>query len=680
MREVVFLSVETQARPVDGEIVSLLQADQALHAAAYRLERVRAFADAGRDGFLPQEAALLVDADACGQVRNFAACRDAIGQLITYVYGRVAGSGDSDCDIVLLTNGDPAANTLSLQVGKLLSAGISKLIAARLHLTLLQDQYTHNQRDTAMFMYWLKRSAAWQPTFYSSLNMLPWESLGEARQRTREAVVTMVRTIALSERNPLLLPDAGKQDGWLETVSVLRLDPPVEKVSRIVWNCLADRFSEDVLSHALYADALQVSKPKDFTERVRKLESFIRDTESRSLLPAYGDLLSMMPVRDPAAGMKAEDVKTPERAWQIIHEIYGEAQASRLYAQVNPSLDEMKARYQELGRQLTRELLIQTVETGQISVGTAFNAQQLLDQIGAQLVAQVEKRRNIAVGEMQFDHVLGFNTARKEAVRMAKLRHRCLTLVYASANQRLGDARRRYCADMARDAVKDAKIFLGDCLLRLESEFQRARAVRMSQPVPGASYNYRLEDAYRSWCEQSGIERVTARDLYGLFTEEIFRLPSEEAASQVCQGLAALLDERAGEAVAGIRANIDTFFAELDFRTAQLRRLGMQGDLSSKLLDFLAEQQGQCPLLYMDRADHPFRIRARALIFRTGSRESEQFAALVRSSGIEVIADAHEKGVLMVIKHAGDVLPLLLANLNNPESLLTNAAKGGDAE
>ena len=667
MRGFVLLSLKSQTLGMDGGILDLIAADQALRSATYHLEHMRILIGEGPNRFVLEERLTHIQTDACGRPLDFAGCKTAIDQLITYLYGRIVAQRDTDCDVMLLTNGEAAANIAALALGRVISTCMMKLFPIRLHMALLQDQYVHGSADAALFMRYLKVSNGWRPVYYASLNLLPWEQIGETRERTRKTVRTMVRAMTLPPANPMLLPCAG-QAGWVETVSVSRLDPPVDKVRKIIYGYLTGSFERTVLTHVMDSDALVINKSKDFANGVKLLTGQITDAERKSMLPAFSELLAMMPVRDPDDQYGPEKVTTVDQAWEALYAIYGKAQASALYARINPSLDEMKARYDEMGRALTAGLLNQAIAISQSSAKAISNVPQLIEQLGMQMLSRLEQRHAGAVDVPELSHALTLNAKKREAIRLARLRHHCLRMVYASANKRLGEARKRFCIDMTRDAVDAAKRFFTACLTRLEGDFQQMRAVRMDERSRGFSYDFRLEDAYRCWCEHSALENVTAKNLYDRFTAEVFDMDYAEAAAKVCEGLRALFDARTQGALGGILANIDSFFSELDFRAKQLRRLGMEGDLSGRLLDFLASQQGQCPLLYQDTADHPFRAAARTLIFRTeGSEEARQFADLVARNGIPVVSDSHEKGVLMAIKYAGDVLDQLLVNINNPQ-------------
>ena len=78
---------------------------------------------------------------------------------------------------------------------------------------------------------------------------------------------------------------------------------------------------------------------------------------------------------------------------------------------------------------------------------------------------------------------------------------------------------------------------------------------------------------------------------YSDFSFDAKEKSGAEAAAEICEGLRELFDARTESALGSILANIDSFFSELDFRARQLKRLGMEGDLSGQLLAFLSHQQ-----------------------------------------------------------------------------------------
>lgn len=665
MRGLVLLSIETQTQGMDEKLLEAIMADLAMRGAVCHLEHIHLILNQSQDRLLRDEKRMYVKTDRNGRVIDQLACKSSVDQLSTYIYGRLNEYDDEDCDIALLTCGDVCENIAAPQLGILISNQMSRLFPIRMHVIFLQDQYVHNDAKTLLFMRYLEIGNQFRPMYYSSLNMLPWEDIGETRQRTRKAIVTLLRATFLEKQNPLLLHLQG-ETGWVESIAVRRIDPPVDQVRKIIIDYLMERFETNVLSCALGQDAMAQGTSADISNSINQLLGFIQESERALLIPDFNELLWMMPCRNPDPQMKEDSIGTPQKAWEFIRSIYGGAQTDALYARINPNMDALKTQYQEMRAKLTQMLLRQVIKLGHDSPGIISNVPKLLDQIGTQLISQVERHKDAIMSDVVYGRFFSIKKVEREAYNMAKLRYHCMHMVYFSAVKRVKDFRKQWRLEMTRDAVEDARKFLSACLIRLQSDYQQMRAVQQSQPVKGFFYNFRLEEAYRSWCDNAAIDCVSAREFYDLFTDDILHQDYSAAAGQICEGLKQLVNDHAYKALSNIYANIDSFFLELDFRSKQLQRLGMEGDLSGRLLDFIGNQNGQCPLLLRDTADHPFRVMAKTLVFRTtGSQTAGKFASLAGQAGLPVISDPYEKGVLLVMKYAGDALKNLLVNINN---------------
>lgn len=664
MRGLLFFHVESAGQAFDDRIKTLLFADQKNHEAAYHIESVRVRIGAQEDSLQRgEEIVWNIRTGAMGDIADINKHVNLAYQLSTYLYGKIVEHGDSGCSAVFISNGEAPAGTATVQVSRLISMRLCVLYPVRIHILLLQDQFVHHDPRVARLMKQVEMSNAVQPSFYTSQYMLPWEDNGDTRENSRQTFMALVKTMMMAQADPMLLPGVGKPM-WIETAAIRRLESPVERITNVVFKYLSEHFFKNVLAPAVAYDTTAVIPPKEVKDCVRRLEGYVNDIERSTLLPTLEDLMCIMPVRNPGSSGKLDDGISVDRAWDMIFNIYGHEKGSELQHMLNPSFEELEEQYDSFGPSLAAELLRQVMQLARTS-GLDFAAvPHMIAQIGESLTKQKGQGSGFIGEEMQYEHGLFMGKEKKEAVAMAKARHFYLTTVYRAASDKLAKKRKELRAQVMQDAVNQAKLFIRNCIVLLDTEYKTMVSKYLARPVEQNCYDDHLNVAYDYWCSHtSAVQPVSAVEMYKLFTEEVFRMKAEDGAHTVCRGLEELILQSTMAAVDTIRVNIDSFFSELNFRASLLTNQGMNVDLNASLLNYLGGQITHSPLLYEEKAGGNFGIKAKALIFHVAGADA--FVSMARNSGVTVVNDPYEKGVQMVVKYAGNALGDVLVYSGN---------------
>ena len=664
MRGLLFFRVESAGQPFDEELRALLARDQENHRAAYHIENICVRIGAAEDSLsLGPETVWCVRTGAMGEIASVQTHMDYAQQLSTYLYGRIVKNDDSGCAAIFVSNGTAPAGTAAVQLSLIVSMRLCNLYPVRVHIFLLQDQFVHHDPAVARLMRQIGMSNAVRPIFYTAQYLLPWEDTDGARACSRQTVAALVKTMMMAKADPMMLKGVG-QPRWVETAAIRRLESPVERITNVVFQYLSRKFDESVLSPAVDQPSAAAIPPKEARDCVRRLEGFVSEIERATLLPTVEDLMCIMPLKNPPAGAKPDDHISVDRAWDAIYSLYGHERGAELQKRLNPSLEELESQYRAFGASLAAELLRQVFQLARSSGQEFATLPHLVSQIGENLTRKRERPQAEESEPLTYDRGLLLSRERREAVSMARMRHFYLTTVHRAATQRLANRRQELRAQVMQDAVNQARQFIKNCMFRLDAEYQRRCSIYLNRQVETNCYDTDLNAAYEYWCShEPAVEPVTARELYELVTEDVFRMQPEEGARKVCEGLVEQLHQRTRAAVDSIRVNIDSFFPELAFRAGLLAGQGCHTDLYASLLAYLSGQTTHSPLLYQDKAGSIISIQARALIFHVAN--ADEFVSLAQRAGVEVVNDPYEKGVQLVVKYAGNALDDVLVVRGN---------------
>lgn len=664
MRGLLFFHVESVGQAFDDRIKTLLFADQKNHEAAYHVESVRVRIGAQEDSLqLGEEIVWNICAGAMGDIADIKKQVDLAHQLSNYLFGKIVKNGDAACSAVFVNNGEATVGTATVQISRLISMHLCTLYPVRIHIFLLQDQFVFRNARVARLMKQVEMSNAVHPSFYTSQYILPWEETDGARENSRQAFMALVKTMMMANADPMLLSGVG-QPKWIETAAIRRLESPVERITNVIFRYLSGHFAESVLNPAVTQESAAVIPPKEAKDCVRRLEGYVNEIERTTLLPTMQDLMCIMPLRNPNVSGKLDDGISVDRAWDMIFNIYGHEKGSELQHMLKPSFEELEEQYHKFGASLVAELLRQVMQLARTSGQDFATIPHLIKQIGDSLTKQREHSGVSVDEDQQYDHGLFMGKEKKEAIAMAKARHFYLSTVYRDAAKKLAAKRKELRAEVMQDAVNQARQFIKNCIVILDNEYKAMVSKFLSRPVEQNCYDDHLNMAYDYWCSHSeAVEPVTPIELYKLFTDEVFHMKAEDGARVICRGLEEQILQRTMTAVDSIRVNIDSFFSEMNFRTALLQKQGMNGDLNTPLLNYLNGQATHSPLLYKAKAGDNFGIKAKALIFHVAG--ADEFVSIAKRSGLTVVNDPYEKGVQQVVKYAGNSLDDVLVYSGN---------------
>lgn len=666
MRGLVLFCVETQTGGIDQRLLDALNQDQSNHAAMYQIQEVRVRIHANQDRVSEDGKQWSVRTNGLGDLSDPKKDLEQARILSTSLFGMIHAQGNIDCNLALLSNGEPATATAAVQIAYLMEKELSKLCPTRIHLFLLQNQYVHNDPGTGRLMDWIRKSNGIQPKFFSSLYLFPWDNDEDTRDSTRMTITALVKATMMSEHDPMTVPSEGRSM-WFETAVLHRLEAPVERVTNVVFRYISGKYRTEVLEKLLTREGQASLPPKEVRNCIQNLLGFMvkMEKDSQLALPDFEELLYIMPVCDPDPASGDDKDLSDGRAWDILYRIYGREQGERLNARLNPGLQTLKEQYDQMRRSLTMELLRSVIQLAE-GADSAFLPFQLLSQIGEALTKKLREERTAMPGEMEYDHSL-FRSEKKDAIAKARIRHHALRVAYCAAAKRMAEERKRLRDEMTRSAVSGAKQFLNDCLNCLNMLYEKRCAIYLDRQVEKHCYEDGLEDAYEHWCaSSSAIRPIVARDMYDLFTEDVLRMNAETAAQTLCDELETLTMQRVQSAMETIRIRVSKFFSELELRSAQLERMGHKFNSSESLLAYLNKSAAMSPILYSPAAGDPIQIRARALVFYVSDLDNAvSFSNRARENDIAVINDVHETGVSMIVKYAGNGLENVLVYKNN---------------
>ena len=666
MKTLLLFAIESSGRGFDEAILSMLSREQEKYKALYRMDIVRVRLGS-ENRFSADSLAWDVRMNESGEVADLSETEECVSMLTTRLISRMAGAAEG-CEMVMIGSGDARSALAVMHLGWLVNKRMLGLAPVNTHLMLLQNQEVHKDADTARLMDAVRSYNSEKPAYYSTLYMLPWESVRQ--EATRRSVGALIKTIILGGGHALSVPGALRAESWVETAAVTRLMPPVAQISHKVFRSLADNFMTGVLEPALAGSDDMDVRVSDLQSCVHEIVSSLLELERRNGLPSPEELYMIMPVQNPTITLSPKDSVAPVRAWELIYSIYGEKTGGELEARMNPDMDALVAEYDALRPNITVLLLRKVLEVGakRSDHGMGFGFEKLpvlIDLIQKQVLSRLESQR-LPFSQPQ-KYSMALLPRQKHAVGNARTRHMLLDTVYDHALKTFGSKRAELRAKMFRSAAEYAKTYLSDCLLEIRSQFHQMCSIRDTNVSAEGYFSYRMDEAYDHWCRQKLTDKVGLPELYECFTEEICRMPYDQAAAGVVDMLEKTLDARTRAATGMIKAHLNSFFAELKYRAGFLESIdGKKYDLDSKLLEYLQSQSSEPPLLKGTIGWDLKPVSRMFIIHRSAG--SDAFARLIIDAhdNTGILNDPYEDGVQMIVKYAGNALDDLLVARNNP--------------
>ena len=673
MKGLYVFTVEQGDRPMDGRLPERIESEQKKRGALYHLHvtRIRLTNDYTERQDDNWEWLLAAGED--GSLLDPDSAEELIHRGATKVLAEAGGRGEDLLELVYIACDSRSAIAM-INIASLMARRSAGMFNSRSHLIVMIDQLNaYRDRGVARLMGFLEKISGETPRFYTSLYLLPWED--DKRERTISVVDALTKAAVIGARNPMLTQPAGPHSPmWLETAALVRLEAPMARIKRIVFEYIADTFYTETLAPALnetgdYPHGLSARSDEKSREIIRQFA----EEAGQLVLPPLTRLFEIMPVRNPKSDRKSDGNMLPDDAWQHIRALYADEQYDELHAMLDTDRDAIFARYGALQSETARQLVCAARDVAQEG---RVNLRQfrLICQAMAKTVKEAKTRASAVMPEDEPEYprfTLFDRGETRDARAVARFRQACLKAVYRAAVESYRTDHRDARNAALTGAAGAADQYLRDFSSSLISAFEQARDRQLAGMARENIYDYRLKEAYEAWCAGRREEiTIPPSAMYEAMSDAPENLKPGEAAAFVSDRLIDRCWKAAEAAVESIRSSIRSFFGEISFRADELRRHG-HGDvnMNGELLEYLLAQSAS-PGLMVSIGGETYlkKPAAQAFIFRESAQDgSGDFADLARGRNINVITDLYEGGVNMLVKYEGNFLDQTVVYRNNPQ-------------
>ena len=672
VRGLLVFTVERIDRPLSYDFMDALRRQENDHRMMYHMEHVRVLTGTAAQRFGDGSGdAWRLDTDAMGDVSDADSIARQVRQMVSRLYATVHDAHDDKCDLVFAGEGGACATT-ALTLARMVREELQKYFPRLFtHVMILQDQLT-SYADAAVSHMTARIQACNPLRFYQTIYLLPWEE--DKRRGTAETICALIKAMMMSEEDPMI---RGPQDeNWIETAALVKLEAPVNEITRIIFQYMTD----DFIGKVILPLAERQSPPegvKGVEERIRGIKERVEAIARAHRLPPLEAFFEIMPRQDPPLLLgEKDDPPVGDAAWCAVEQMYGAAQADQFKKWLNQAGDrnQIQEQYREMEEEVTLSLLREAFSMAGDGVMDLAQVRNCVSAIGCRLGEMCGRISLSDSVDLTFRRPAFFSSRDvKDAVRIARTRETILQSVYKEAHGRLASLHREMRGRAIERAADNASQYVGDCLAILASRFSQERDIRLSQMPTGHHFDSRLRDIYTQWCKDHAgdLKQVTATALCACFTPDVLRSAPNDAVSAVIGRLMDMFIRYANEAVDSLRVHISQFFKEIDFRTRHLETIGASDDLVQQLRDhMMQDRSGAIPILLDTEGERIMRApAARAFVFhRPGCDSARRFGELISSEperNTAIISDPCETGVQMVVKYAGSALNHTLFYINN---------------